>query len=47
MSEVPLYFHPDLRLAATLEASHLQGYLAHKKTPIPKDHHRVLDIGLL
>jgi len=25
----------------------LQGYLAHKKPPPPKDHHRALGIGLL
>ena len=25
----------------------LQGYLAHKKTPTPKDCHKVLGIGLL
>ena len=25
----------------------VQGYLAHKKTPIPEDHRRALGIGLL
>ena len=25
---------------------HVQGYLAHKKTPLPYDHHRALGIGL-
>ena len=25
----------------------IQGYLAHKKTPAPLDHHRALGIGLL
>ena len=28
-------------------AAYLQGYLAHKKHPPPKDHHRSLDIVLL
>ena len=27
--------------------NHLQGYLAHKKTPTPEDHIRALGIGLL
>ena len=36
-----------LGLAARQMVYILQGYLAHKKHPPPKDHHRFLGIGLL
>ena len=38
--------HQDER-AHYQERLELQGYLAHKKQPPPKDHHRALGIGLL
>ena len=36
---------PDDR--RTQKCNRIQGYLAHKKTPTPKDHHRSLGIGPL
>ena len=38
---------PRVTLPPPRAAISLQGYLAHEKTPLPYDHHRFLDIGLL
>jgi len=44
LSEIPEYIYP--RVPRGNPAHPLQGYLAHRKTPTPQDHHRALGIGL-
>ena len=47
-SSEPLHiFVTQLFLLCLTWLHRLQGYLAHKKLPPPKDHHRSLGIGLL